>query len=259
MKLSCKVFIPFAVIAALIASCGVNSNLMFKEAKGDTSVIYVTDSIPMFPNEDYRVSPDDKFTFTMTTNEGTQILERMSGMGTSQNPGMIVNEYLVRGNGYVELPVIGKLYVQGLTIEELEDTLEFHFSKEYKRPFVQAKVTNQRVIVFPGNGSDAVVVPLENANTTLMEALAKAGGITDRGRSKRIKLMRIENGSRVVYGIDLSTIKGLKHVDMVIQANDYIYVEPTPELAKEVAQDVVPIVSLLSSAIFIVSAINILK
>lgn len=259
MKLSCKVFIPFAVIAVLIASCGVNSNLMFKEAKGDTSVIYVTDSIPMFPNEVYKISPDDKITFSMSTNEGTQILERMSGMGTSQTSGSISNEYLVRNNGYVELPVIGKIHVQGLTVEQFEDTLESHFSKEYKRPFVQAKVTNQRVIVFPGNGSDAVVVLLENANTTLMEALAMAGGITDRGKSKAIKLMRIENGERKVYGIDLSTIKGLKHVDMVVQANDYIYVEPTAELAKELAQDIVPIISLLSSALFIVSAINILK
>lgn len=246
-------------LLVLITSCGVNSNLMFKEAKGDSQVIYVTDSIPMFPNEDYHISPDDKITFAMSTNEGTQIIERMSGMNVGNNFANTEIEYLVRRNGKVELPVIGEIYVEGLTIEELEDTLEIEFSKEYKRPFVQARVTNQRVIVFPGNGSDAVVVPLENANTTLMEALAKAGGITDRGKSNRIKLMRIENGVRTVYGIDLSTMKGLRHVDMIIQANDYIYVEPTPELAKEIAQDVVPIVSLLTSAIFIVSAINILK
>jgi hypothetical protein len=46
---------------------------------------------------------------------------------------------------------------------------------------------------------------------------------------------------------------------MIVQANDYIYVEPTAELAKELSQDVVPIVSLLSSALFIFSAINTLK
>ena len=53
--------------------------------------------------------------------------------------------------------------------------------------------------------------------------------------------------------------QGLKYVDMIIQANDYIYVEPTPELSKEIAEDIVPIVSLVSSAILIFSAILVLK
>ena len=71
--------------------------------------------------------------------------------------------------------------------------------------------------------------------------------------------MRKENGKRVVYKLDLSTMEGLKNVDMIVQANDYIYVEPTPELSKEIAEDIVPIVSLLSSSIIIISAISVLK
>lgn len=244
---------------SLLQSCGINSNLMFKEHKGDSQVIYLTDSIPMFPIEDYRISPDDKIAFTMATNDGTKIVEQISGVSSGNSASGSPIEYIVRRDGKVELPVIGKVMVMGLTIEELEDTLELRFSHEYKRPFVQAQVTNQRVIVFPGNGSDAVVVPLLNANTTLMEALAKAGGIADRGRASRIKLIRVVNGERLAYSIDLSTLKGLKHVDMVVQASDYIYVEPSPQLAKEIAADVVPVVSLISSALFIISAISILK
>lgn len=236
-----------------------NSNLMFKEVKGEEKVTYNVDSIPMSPTEEYRISPDDKITFSLATNEGTIIIDKMTGLSSESGVASSITEYIVRSNGYVELPVVGKVKASGSTIEEFEDTLELKYSKEYKRPFVQVKITNQRVIVFPGNGSDAVVVPLTNSNTTLMEALAKAGGITDRGRASRIKLMRRVNGERVVYGIDLSTMKGLKHVDMIVQANDYIYVEPTAELAKEISKDVVPIVSLLSSALFIVSAINLLK
>jgi len=71
--------------------------------------------------------------------------------------------------------------------------------------------------------------------------------------------MRRVNNERQVYVVDLSTIDGLQYVDMIVQANDYIYVEPTPEIAKEIAKDVVPIISLLSSAIIIFSAIKLLK
>ena len=118
---------------------------------------------------------------------------------------------------------------------------------------MQVKITNQRVVVFPGNGSDAMVILLSNANTTLMEAIAAAGGITERGKANTIKLMRKENGIRKIYNIDLSTLDGLKYVDMVVQANDYIYIEPNPELAKEVLKEIAPIVSILSSAILIFS------
>lgn len=245
-------------VTGLFQSCGINSNVMFKVPKGEVNY----DSVPMLPQEDYVISVDDKIKFSLSTNNGAALIDQMNGinesdraMTSTQNEKL---EYVVRRNGEVELPVVGKIKAAGLTTEQFEDTLIAKFSS-YQDPFVQVKVTNKRVIVFPGNGSDAQVIPLMNANTTLMEALAQAGGITDRGKASTIKLIRKVNGVREVYGIDLSTIEGLLYVDMVVQANDYIYVEPTPELAKEIAQDIVPIVSLISSAVFIVSAINILK
>jgi len=249
-------FVLSLLMTLLFQSCGINSNLMFKQAKGEEN----NDSIPLQPSEAYRISPDDKITFTLSTNNGADIIEGVTGISDDvKKQTKATTEYLVRRNGEVELPVLGIVHVAGLTVEECEDTLISLFSAEYQSPYVQVKITNQRVIVFPGNGSDATVVQLENSNTTLMEALALAGGITDRGKANTVKLMRKVDGARQVYVIDLSTIEGLKYVDMIVQANDYIYVEPTPEIAKEIARDVVPIVSLLSSAIVIFTAINFLK
>ena len=239
----------------LLQSCGVNSNLMFKQAKGEIN----NDSIPLQPTEAYRISPDDKISFTLATNEGASIIEGISGVSDDKLKNTSSTEYLVRRNGEVELPVLGMVEIAGLTVVECEDKLIELFSKQYQEPFVQVKITNQRVIVFPGNGSDAMVVQLQNANTTLMEAIAMAGGITDRGKANTVKIMRRVNNERQVYVVDLSTIDGLQYVDMIVQANDYIYVEPTPEIAKEIAKDVVPIISLLSSAIIIFSAIKLLK
>jgi polysaccharide export outer membrane protein len=227
---------------------------MFKVPKGEINY----DSIPMTPVEDYRISVDDRITFDLTTNDGKVIIDRMSGVEEQIRLSTKEYEYVVRRNGKVELPVIGQVKAEGYTIEEFEDTLVSLFAS-YQNPFIQVRVTNQRVIVFPGNGSNASVIPLVNANTTLMEALAQAGGITDRGKANTIKLIRKVDGKRQIYGIDLSTIDGLKYVDMIVQANDYIYVEPTPELSKEISEDIVPVVSLISSALFIISAVNLLK
>lgn len=246
-------FLLILSMTLLIQSCGVNSNIMFKRPKGDAAQ---ADSIPMTPNEDYKISMDDKIRFSLSTNNGTKILESMSGISQDGGQANGINEYIVRHGGNVELPIVGSVHIEGLTVAQCEDTLQKLFSKEYQEPFIQVQITNQRVIVFPGNGADAKVIPLVNANTTLMEAIAQAGGITERGKAKSVNLIRREKGERRIYTIDLSTIDGLKYVDMVVQANDYIYIEPTADLAKETIKEVAPILSILSSAFIVITAIT---
>lgn len=231
-----------------LANCGINSNLMFKVPKGDSASV---DSIPLTPKEDYKISVDDKISFNLSTNNGKKIVEGLSGVGEANVGTSTGQEYLVRKNGLAEFPVIGEVRIEGLTIAQCEDTLESRFSKQYQEPFVQVKVTNQRVIVFPGNGSDAKVIPLLNNNTTLMEAIAQAGGITDRGKARSIKLMRREGEERKVYTMDLSTIEGLKYADIIVQGNDYIYIEPNAELTKGILKEAAPIISIFSSALVI--------
>lgn len=120
-------------------------------------------------------------------------------------------------------------------------------------------VVNKRVIVFPGSGGDSKVVILKNNNTTLLEVLALAGGITERGRASKIKLMRGDEGNKKVYLIDLSTIEGLRYTDLVIQNGDYLYIEPVPELGKEVFKEIAPLVSIISSAAVIISVLTLFK
>lgn len=283
MKINQKIASVYALVLSLLfASCGVNSNLMFKIPKGssgsgDTShsdqkyyKLYQQDSIPMFTREDYRISRDDKFTFTLSTNDGQRILEGLSGVGgasglngvsttsTTQNNQQQL-EYVVRSDNNVTLPVIGDINLVGKTIKQAEDTLKQLFSKHYQNPFVQIRVTNQRVIVFPGDGGEAKVVILKNNNTTLMEVLAEAGGITERGKANSVKLMRSLNGKREIYPIDLSKIEGLVYADMIVQANDYIYIEPNPRLGREALAQVTPFLAIITSLGFIVTILNTLK
>lgn len=246
----------YAVIMLLLAgSCRLNSNLMFRSPKATGAV---ADSMLFNPATEYTMSHDDKFTFTLYTNGGQRIVEKMAGMTTSVS-GFEVPEYIVRLDGTAELPVIGLVQIAGLTVQQCEDTLAKKYAVEYQDPFIQVRLTNQRVIVFPGNGSDAKVVPLQNNNTTLMEAIAQAGGIADRGRADRVKIMRDVNGKREVFLLDMSTIEGLKYADIIVQANDYIYVEPSEQLTREAVAEAAPIVSLISSALIIFTVITTIK
>lgn len=100
-----------------------------------------------------------------------------------------------------------------------------------------------------GEGSVGTVVPILNQNITLIEAIALAGGIQERGNAAKIKLIRRVDGKDFVYRINLRTIEGIQDARTVVQAGDIIYVEPVPQLANEFVRDIAPIVSLISSTL----------
>ena len=114
-------------------------------------------------------------------------------------------------------------------------------------------VLNRRVIVFPGSGGKANVINLQNNNTTLLEALALSGGIANTGKAKRIKLIRGNPKDPEVYLIDLSTIEGMKQGDMVLQANDIIYVEPVLKISQTLLAEMSPYIMILTNILLIIA------
>ena len=252
-------FTLLLLIVTLSTSCGnINSNILFKIPKGAD---FKYDSIPLVPEENFKLAPGDRFSFIFGTNNGEKIILSQSGVdnttlgsGTQGNLQMQQNmqnrmTYLVRQDGTSNLPVIGIIPVSGKTIVELEEEIRILLSENYINPFVQIRVTNQRVIIFPGKG-DAQVVGISNANTSLLEAIALAGGIRDEGRANSIKLMRKTNkGKREIYKIDLSTIDGLKNAQMIVQSNDYIYVDFKPRIASSFLTEITPWLSVMSTAL----------
>jgi len=259
-------FFLFIFSSLLISSCrNINSNILFKIPKGDD---FKYDSIPLVPEENFKLAPGDRFNFIFGTNNGEKIILNQSGventtMGSGSNSQMnqLNNSrntmtYLVRQDGTSNLPVLGSISVAEKTIVELEEEIRVLLSENYINPFVQIRVTNQRVIIFPGKG-DAQVVGITNANTSLLEAIALAGGIRDEGRANSIKLMRkTKTGKREIYKIDLSTIDGLNHAQMIVQSNDYIYVDFKPRFASAFLTEVTPWLSLLTTALLTYSIIT---
>ena len=255
------------LLFALLSSCGnINSNILFRIPNG---VDFKYDSIPLVPQDDFKLAPGDRFSFIFGTNYGEKIILSQSGINNSVTEGQanynnqlqLQNRqnaitYLVRQDGTANLPVIGIIVVAGKTIVELEEEIRILLSENYINPFVQIRVTNQRVIIFPGKG-EAQVIGISNANTSLLEAIAMAGGIRDEGRANSIKLMRkTEKGNREIYKMDLSTIDGLKNAQMIVQSNDYIYVDFKPRFASSFLLEVTPWLSVITTALITYSIIS---
>jgi len=89
-------------------------------------------------------------------------------------------EYRVDGRGHIMMPLVGQVTVAGLTLDEIEQTVAAKYAESYLRsPQVSAQVTEYRSQQFTVVGAVANPrVYSVSRQTTLIEALAMAGGIT---------------------------------------------------------------------------------
>ncbi len=250
-----KKFILLFIALVSLSSCRIlRPNLLLKTPKD-----YVFDQLSdTMTTEEYRISPTDAVSLRILSNEGFKLVDFSNNGGPTNSSNTII-ETLVEQDGTIKVPLIGRLKVQGLTTREAEQLLETKFSEFYVGPYVILRVTNKRVSVFPGAGGTGRVISIVNNNTTVLEALAYAGGITDDGKAYRIKLVRNTKPKVKVYLIDLSTIEGLQSGNTVVQANDVIYVEPRPRFFSRAVAELGPYLTILSSAILIYTYIALIK
>ncbi len=200
---------------------------------------------------DYKIAPNDAIQYRVVTNDGFKLLDLSTSGANIIRTDLDVT---VESDGNIKLPLIGRVLVGGLTIKEAEKILEEKYTQFYVKPFVTLKISNRRVIVFPGNTGQARVVNMLNNNTTVMEAIASANGIPDDGKAYKIKLIRAnadQSKKPYVYLMDLSRIENVTLGYTRVQANDIIYVEPRYRPFKTIVTELSPVLTLLTTLLIL--------
>ncbi len=239
------------LVALLLTGCTINRDIMFKTPR-DYKFDQVTDSV----KANLKLQRNDMIQFRLFANDGFKMIDLVSE-GATRDVTFLQRSafsYFIDADGLVKLPLLGRVELAGMTLREAETFLEEKYTTYYNRPFVQVIVSNRRVVVFPGGGGDAKVVQLENSNTSLLEVIGLAGGLNKRGNAHKVKVFRYDrSGKRLIYEFDLSDISGLKYADMVMQGDDVVYVQPNPDIATEALQDILPVITLLTSVLLVLS------
>jgi len=239
-------YLLFPVV--FLSSCKIfRSNLMLKTPK-DFNYDKLVDSLSRL---DYRIATNDAIVYRLFTNNGFKLIN----LATEANS-VLRNDIdvIVESDGMIKMPLLGRIHIAGMTIKEAEKLLEEKYSELYIDPFVTLRITNKRVIIFPGNGGQARVLPLANNNTSVMEAIASAGGILEDGKAYKVKLIR-PNPDRAkpafVYLMDLSRINGLTDANSIVQAGDIIYVEPRYRPLTTFNREIAPLITLITSVLIL--------
>ncbi len=205
----------------------------------------------------YVIQKDDLLTIDVFTNDGERIVDPNFELiqGTNvQNQNLFEFTYLVQQDGFVKLPVLGKIDVDSLTIDEAEAVLEERFNEFYVGSFVKLTFANKRVTVLGSAGN--LMVPLTNENMTLPEILALSGGVNYGSKAQNIRIIRGDLTNPQVYVVNLNTIEGMMNSIIPIEPNDIIYVEPWRRPFFEALKDITPILTATTSLIAFVLLIQ---
>lgn len=188
-------------------------------------------------SREYKIGLNDLLEIQIIPNKGSSLIE--GGGGSDQTNGGSNSEIqnkafstVVEFDGTTKLPMLGRIQMKDLSVREAELMLEERLKQFYVDPYVTIKITNKRIVIFPGEAGNARVINLQNQNTTILEALALSGGVSANGKADRIKLIRGDLKNPQVYLIDLSSIDGMKKADMILQGNDIIYIEGRNDYAQ---------------------------
>lgn len=142
--------------------------------------------------------------------------------------------YLVDKNGNINFPQLGEINVMGLTRFELSEQL----TKELKRrglvndPVVTIQFLNFKVSVM-GEVERPGTFEVKSDRITLLDALSLAGDLTIYGRRDNVKVIREENGERIVAFVDLRSVELMNSPYYYLKQNDIVYVEPNKVRAEQ--------------------------
>lgn len=178
-----------------------------------------------------------------TTPQGTR------GNGSSASPAG-TSGYLVDNNGNIRLHAVGLLQVEGLTRQQLEDTIIERLVKlnVLTNPYCVVRFSNFKITVLGEVASPGVFsIPTEKAS--VLEALGMAGDINMYGRKDMVMLIRENLGKRTYYNLDLTDPKIFSSPNFYLRQNDVLVVQADKRKSTPADQQTIMYITLGFTAI----------
>jgi polysaccharide biosynthesis/export protein len=140
-------------------------------------------------------------------------------------------EFYVLGDGSINLPVVGAIPVQGLTVQKASGLLTNYFSRYVKRPIVTISVLAPRPVQFAIAGevtrSGSYTIPFTADNRkfpTISQAIQLAGGTTQTANLRQVQVRRAATGRIISVNIFDVLQRGNTSQDITLRDGDTIYI-----------------------------------
>ncbi|MEM7659744.1 MAG: polysaccharide biosynthesis/export family protein [Bacteroidota bacterium] len=182
-----------------------------------------------FPTYLYKIRPYDLLTIQLNAyQENTAAFFQGSGSGGNMRvdpASLYVSSYTVDENGFVRLPLIGDLQVEGMTTEQIKDSVDSRLEPYMKFATTTVKLSAFRVTLL-GEVNGPGMQHLYNSKTNLLQAISLAGDFSDFADRTKVKILRERGQETEAVYLDLTKSEFLNSEYYFLMPDDVIYVEP---------------------------------
>ena len=251
-----KSILCLAALGWLVSACVPTKEMIYLQPAEGTSI-----EVFSYDREEYKLQVND--ILDVQIKSMNQEVNQLFGSGNLMNQNMqagaqsggdlyYMTGYTVDEQGLVELPYLGSVKVQGLSLEEAKAAIDNKVATLFKSYYLQVKLGGIRYSALGEFRNPGKKVILQN-QATIFEAIAACGDLTQVAKRDVVKLIRQYPDGTRIHTLNLLDQSIIGSPYYFIQPNDVIYAEPLPQKAWGIgvtgAQTFTTIISTLSTSL----------
>lgn len=226
-KSNCKItknIFFIILISFAIISCVPQKKFVYFQSKGNLKEYdYATQN-----KKSIRIEPFDILYINLSSLDqaGYNFLDDKNVNSNSiSEVSLAIFGYTVDELGYVNIPLIGKIKLIGLTIDEAATVIGSTAKNHLNNPIVTVRFINNTVTVLgevqrPGSHTYA------KGQLNIFSAIGLSGDITEYGNKRKVTIIREKGSVLHKYYVDLTQDDILKSDYYYLKPNDIVYIEP---------------------------------
>lgn len=218
------------LFAVVFASCVPQKKMLYLKdaqmAAENLSQEYVNDR-----TVDYKLQPGDnlfiRFINTIDERSAASIAGETSTRSNymSSDASIYLQSYTLDEEGFIELPLTGKIELKNLTVDQAKEKMQKELDKFVNQTTLIVKLSNFNLTVL-GEVTRPGMYKVYQSQINLFEAMALAGNMTNFAKKSDVKIVRqTDHGSEIIT-VDMGQADILSSPYYYLKPNDIIYVEP---------------------------------
>ena len=217
--------IALVLFLGLLSSCVTQRRVEYLQDRNKNAKSFKEAEFP-----DYRLKPNDELYIQINSLDEAAAnvfsnIKQEYNSGSISPYGASLLSYSVDKEGYLLLPVVGKILVKDKTLSEVSVILKDSLNHVLNQPIVSVKLVNRYVSVL-GEVTNPGHFPYAQDKLTIYDALGLAGDITDYGNRNKVILIRNVNGENIRINVNLTNSEILASEYYNLRPNDIVYVKP---------------------------------
>ncbi|MCR5657825.1 MAG: polysaccharide biosynthesis/export family protein [Bacteroidales bacterium] len=224
-----KMGLAALLMAVLFASCVPQKKMLYLKnaqmAAENQSINYVNER-----TVDYKLQPGDNLYIRFINTVDERSAASLSGgdygsRSITTDAAIYIQSYTLDEEGCIELPLVGKIELRNLTVDEAKERLQTELDKYINQTTIIVKLSNFNLTIL-GEVNRPGMYKVYQSQINLFEAVSMAGNMTNFAKNNEVRIIRqTDNGSEILT-VDMGSADILSSPYYYLKPNDIVYVEP---------------------------------